>query len=178
MSYQRLLAVISMLGLHSASAAELPACDISETASVHFSSEESADVLAVSISGKPCYEATLVATIASENGERWYHYEARFKPHTAVHWEDPSLDKDAEQEANEFVADESFGLTSELPEWLPEAEYYDAHYQVIQISKSEYEELRQHNWVTYTHSIHYEGWRVIAFDRDEQRTIIVSEGTL
>ncbi|MEM7284234.1 MAG: hypothetical protein AAF438_21730, partial [Pseudomonadota bacterium] len=72
----------------------------------------------------------------------------------------------------------SLGITSELPPWLPNPDYYDSHYQVVQIDKEEYEMLRTKNWISYTHSVHYEGWRVVAFDPDNQRSIIVSEGTL
>jgi hypothetical protein len=114
----------------------------------------------------------------SESGNVLYEYEAKFKPLVAVHWEDSSLDKDAERLADRFVDPESFGLTGELPKWLPEADYYEANYQILQISRERYEELLRKKWITYTHSVHYEGWRVVAFDPENQTSIVVSEGTL
>ena len=119
-----------------------------------------------------------MVSISSADGSRLYEYEARFKPHVAVHWEDSSLDGDAQRLAGRFLESESFGLTSDLPRWLPEADYYEANYQIIQISKEDYEELLRKDWITYTHKVHYEGWRVVTFDPENQRSIIVSEGTL
>ena len=119
-----------------------------------------------------------MVSISSAGGSRLYEYEARFKPHVAVHWEDSSLDGDAERLADRFLETESFGLTSDLPQWLPEADYYEANYQIIQISKEDYEELLLKDWITYTHKVHYEGWRVVTFDPEGRRSIIVSEGKL
>ncbi len=178
MNYLRVLAAIFVLGFHSACADEYPACDIAETAQVQFSSDDSADVLSVIISGKPCYEATLVITIASENGAIWYRYEERFKQHVVTRWDNPLLDEDAQRLADRLTNQESFGLTSDLPIWLPKEEYYEQNYQTLEIEQARYEGLRNAKWVTYSHPIHYEGWKVIAFDQDKQDVVEVSGGGL
>ena len=173
-----LIVTIFLLACEPSAGGDYPDCDVSRQLQVSFSGPSSVDQLAITIQGSPCYEASLEVFIASATGARLYEYEARFKPHVAVHWEDSSLDGDAERLADRFVDSESFGLTSDLPRWMPEADYYEANYQIIQISKDDYEELRRKDWITYTHSVHYEGWRVVAFDPENQRSLIVSEGTL
>ena len=173
-----LAATVFLFSCESSAGDDYPDCDVSRQSLVSFAGPDSKDQLAVTIQGSPCYEASLTISIASATGTRLYEYEASFKPHTAVHWEEPGLDGVAERLADRLVDPESFSLTSGLPQWLPEADYYEANYQVIQISKEQYEELRTKDWVTYTHSVHYEGWRVVAFDPENQRSIIVSEGTL
>jgi hypothetical protein len=178
MTYLWGLAAISVLGLHSANADDYVNCSISEETQVHFSNLESMDILTVSVSGAPCYEATLAITISSENGARWYHYEAPFKKHVVTHWEDPLLDEAATQLVQRLTDHNSFGLTSELPIWLPDDEYYEDNYQTIRVEKTYYEELQNVEWITYSHPIHYEGWKVIAFDQSKQVLVEVSEGGL
>ena len=170
--------MISVLGLHSATADDYVNCSISKETQVHFSNPESLDILTVIISGAPCYEATLAITISADNGACWYHYEAPFKKHVVTHWEDPLLDEAAKQLIQRLTDQDSFGLTSELPIWLPEDEYYEDNYQTIQVEKAYYEELQNVEWITYSHPIHYEGWKVIAFDQSKQDLIEVSEGGL
>jgi hypothetical protein len=167
-----------LLACQSSASGDYPDCDISRQSQVSFEKPGAKDQLRVTIQGSPCYEASLAVSITSANGTRLYEYEARFKPLVASDWEDSSLDEDAERLAKRFIEPESFGVASDLPQWLPEADYYEANYQIIQISKEQYEELRTKDWITYTHSVHYEGWRVVAFDPENQRSIIVSEGTL
>ncbi len=157
---------------------DYPDCDISREFQVSIEEKGSKDQLLITIQGSPCYEASLIVSITSEDGDRLYEYIARFKPHTPTNWEDPNLGEDAKYIAERFADPISFGLTSELPVWMPEADYYEEHYQTIQVSREEYERLRQKSWITYTHLIHYEGWRVLAFDPENQRSIVVSEGTL
>ena len=167
-----------MLATESSAGGDYPDCDVSRQTQVSFAGADSKDQIAVTIQGSPCYEASLAVSITSATGTRLYEYEARFKPHVAVHWEDSSLAEDAERLADRFIEPESFGVASDLPPWLPEADYYEANYQIIQISKEQYEELRTKDWITYTHSVHYEGWRVVALDPENQRPIVISEGTL
>lgn len=173
-----LVVTVFLLACESSAGDGYPDCNVSRQSLVSFAAPDSTDQLEITIQGSPCYEASLAVSIASAEGIRLYEYEARFKPLVAAHWEDSSLAGDAERLADRFVDPESFGLTSDLPKWLPEADYYEANYQSIQIGKEEYEELRLKDWITYTHSVHYEGWRVVAFDPQNKRSIIVSEGTL
>lgn len=173
-----LLATAFLLACESSAGDDYPDCNIARQSQVSFAGADSDDQLAITIQGSPCYDASLSVSIASATGTQLYEYEARFKPHVAVHWEDSSLDADAERLAGRFVDPESFGRTSDLPQWMPESDYYEANYQIIQISREDYEDLRHKDWITYTHSVHYEGWRVVAFDPENQRSIIVSEGTL
>jgi hypothetical protein len=157
---------------------EYPDCSVTRESQVSFTGLDSNDRLSLTIKGSPCYEASLSVSITSDTGKVLYEYKSKFKPLVAAQWDDSDLDEDAEILADRFVDPAAFGLTNELPEWLPESDYYEANYQKIQISREDYEQLRLKRWVTYTHPIHYEGWRVVAFDPENQHSIVVSEGTL
>ena len=158
---------------------DYPDCEVTKESQVSFFGEDVADRLSVTISGSPCYEGSLDISITANDGRLVYHYEAPFSKHLIASWEDPSLLAERiERFTGRILGQESIGRTSDLPLWLPEADYYESNYQIIQISREDYEKLRRKEWITYTHSIHYEGWRVVAFDPENQRSIIVSEGTL
>jgi hypothetical protein len=136
-----LIVTTFLFACESSAGGDHPDCDISRQSQVSFAGPDSEDQLVITIQGSPCYEASLAVSIESATGTRLYEYEARFKPHVAVHWEDSSLNEDAERLADRFIEPESFSLTSDLPRWLPEADYYEAHYQIIQISREDYEAL-------------------------------------
>ena len=153
-----------------------PSCSVASKRNVPFTSWAGTDMLEVSINGNPCYEATLVLTITSEEGHRLYRYEAPFKLHVAAHWEDPDLAEDAKRLIQRFNDHVSFSKSSELPKWSSVEDYYEANYQVLQVDRAYYEMLLQQDWFVYTHKIHYEGWRVITFDRLKQQMVVVSEG--
>lgn len=178
MKFTIIAALFCACATQSACASDYPDCEIVEDVDVHFSRLDQPDHLTITVSGSPCYEATLTISVTTPDGELLYQYQAPFKRHTAVQWDDPSLDKDAERLVDRLLGDESFGLTSDLPVWLSEDDYYEANYQVLQIDQDYYEALRESRWVTFSHPIHYEGWKVVAFDRNKNETIVVSEGGL
>ena len=171
-----LTTAILILELIPAYGSDYPNCDISRETQVSFSNPDATDRLSITISGKPCYEASLTILITAQGGRQLYRYEAPFKLHVAIQWDDPGLDKDAERLANRLFDDYWFGLTSELPAWLAEEEYSEANYQIVQIGRDYYEALRESHWATYSHPIHYEGWRVITFDPGKNEAVVVSEG--
>ncbi len=133
-------------------------------------------MLSVSIEGKPCFEAMLVISIASENGAVWYRYEAPFKNHVVTHWEDPLINEDARRLAKQLTQPDLFRRTSALPEWLQGDEYPEMGYQEFQVDRARYEDLREANWITYDHPIHYEAVISIAFDQKKQEVVEVLEG--
>ena len=167
---------VSLLACQSFASSDYPNRDVSRMSQVSFEGSGTTDRLTIAIHGSPCYEASLAINISSANGTQLYKYESRFKPHVAVQWDDSRLDGDAEQLADRLVDPESFGLTSDLPPWRPDADYYEEHYQSIKISKEEYEKLRKGHWITYTHPIHYQGWRVaeLRHRRSAPRTTFAS----
>jgi hypothetical protein len=168
-----------VLGASLAYGDDYPSCEVTKESQISFSSQRATDSLSITISGSPCYEGSLDISIASNDGHLLYHYEAPFSKHLIASWEDPALlADDIERFTKRVLGQDSIGSTSDLPNWLPEADYYEDNYQILQISREDYEELRLKDWITFTHPIHYEGHRVIAFDPEYRRSIIVSEGTL
>lgn len=172
--------IVGLLALATSSANgdSPPDCDVSAVTLIPFSSDDATDRLSVAISGSPCYEASLVVSITTNDGRSVYRYEAPFKPHVATQWDYPGLAEVAQSLVNRFLDDISFSRTRDLPEWLPKDDYYEANYQEVQVDRAYYEELREQDWPVYTHLIHYEGWKVIAYDRNKGRTVVVSEGGL
>lgn len=173
-----LITTILVIGFIPAFGSEYPGCDVTKETQVNFSTSAATDRLSISISGQPCYEASLSITITAQDGRQLYSYEAPFKSHIAIQWDDPGIDADAEKFAVELFDDYRFGMTSDLPAWLPEDDYYESNYQVVQIERDYYEVLRENQWPTFSHPIHYEGWKVIAFDRGKNESVVVSEGGL
>ena len=167
-----LLAAVSAVG------ESYPGCLGGSQHNVPFTSEAATDILAVSIDGSPCYEATLEVSVTSEEGDQLYHYEARFKPHVVMHWENPELPEEANRLVRRFNNPISFSKANQLPKWLPKEDYYEANYQVLQVDRAYYDMLREQDWFVYTHLIHYEGWRVITYDRKKQKMVVISEGGL
>lgn len=159
-------------------AGDYPDCTIMKEIHAVFSNDKVEDILSVNIKGQPCYEAELLIQIRNIHRKILYKYTSRFKPHSAIPWDDPTLDKDANKFAEQVTRHDNFSSTKALPPWMPEDEYYEEFYQKIVVSKSYYEKLRKKNWVTFTHMNHYEGWQVIVFDREQQKAVLVSKGGL
>jgi hypothetical protein len=177
--YPLLAITLFLLGTSLAYGDKHPDCEVTKESQISFSSKDAADRLSMAISGSPCYEASLDISITANDGRLLYHYEAPLAKHLVAPWDDPGLlAEEVEWFASRILSQESIGRTSDLPVWLPKDEYYEANYQVIQVDRDYYEELREYDWIVYTHHIYYEGWRVIAYDQQQARTVVVSEGGL
>ena len=172
------LIILVALWTHAASADNYPECNTHKLAPITFSGKEIADSLSVTVTGKPCYKAFLNIQIKSNDGKFLYQYKAPLKKHLNVKWDDPSLDKAAIDFVMRLIRPDSFGLTSELPAWNSEKEYYEETYQVLKVTREYYEELLSKKWITYYHPIHSEGWKIIVFDVDKNETVEVSSGGL
>lgn len=168
--------VIFLLVVSPAFAGGLPNCSIHKESNIAFSSDDQLDVLLVSIEGAPCAKANLTIAIKNSNDDVIYSYQAPFKRHVAVHGNDSYLDRDALAFVDEVFAERQFSDTSQLPRWESKLEYWETNYQEIKISKSYYESLRNLNFPTFSHIIHYEGWRVLTYDTKRKEVIVVSEG--
>ena len=159
-------------------AGDYPDCNIMKETQIFFSNDKVKDILSINIKGQPCYDAELLIQIKDINGKILYKYSSRFKPHIAIQWDDPELDKDAMKFTEQSMKESNFKSTKALPSWMPEEDYYEEYYQEIMVSKSYYDNLRQKNWITFTHMNHYEGWQVVVFDREQNKVVIVSKGGL
>lgn len=159
-------------------ASQYPDCNIKTSSSANFSNDDKKDIITVTINGSPCYEGELSLSITNPDGKIIYNYTARFKLHTAVPWEDYKLDEVAKEVAAAMTKEAHFQSSKELPVWQPNDEYYEVNYQEIEVPKEYYNKLRQANWITFSHLTHYEGWRVIVYDRIEHKVVIVSNGGL
>lgn len=154
--------------------AQYPSCHIEKSAPIAFSSPD--DTLNVSVAGTPCYEATLTITIKGQDSAKLYEYSARFKQHTVVAWEDPDLGKVAEALVNDILVPAKKSTTAQLPPWAPQDEYYEEHYDVIQVTKERYNELRKQKLPIFRHPTHYEAWQSVIFDPNTRKAVVILTG--
>jgi hypothetical protein len=173
------LALFIVLGVlvPPATAATYPTCHLHKSRDVSFRDATSKDVLEVSIGTGPCYEATLTIVIRSHLGEVLYSYVAPFKRHIVTNWQDPSLDKDASEFVDEFVA-KGLLSSSDLPPYLEPNPYYDEHNGYIKVSKKVYEQVRAKPRPMLYHLTYYEGWQYAVFDEATKASLIIVTGGL
>lgn len=101
-----------------------PTCHMHKSRDVSFRNATSKDVLDVSIGTGPCYAATLTIIVRSVTGEVLYSYVAPFKRHTATHWEDRELDREAAQFVDDVIAG-GIQSSASLPPYLDPTPYYE-----------------------------------------------------
>jgi hypothetical protein len=157
---------------------ELPSCNIEKSSAMVFSNEIEMDTLSVKIKGTPCHKAELELKIINKTGDLVYKYKAPFKPYIAVQWDDPKLNVDADKLAESIFEGYHFGSTDKLPLWMPKPDYYDANYQELKVSKEYYLSLTSKSWSTFSHKDHYEGWKIITYNRDKHEAVLISAGGL
>jgi hypothetical protein len=162
---------------HAASAepASYPSCRIEQQAPIAFAAPEAADTLKVSVIGAPCYKGRLTIEITSRTGAKLYSYSADVKKHVVTQWDDPDLPASAEELVERIVAFEP-KTTADLPAWLPEDDYYEEHYETIEITQERYEALRKQRVPMFSHPTHYEEWQVVVFDPTVRKAVVILAG--
>ncbi len=154
-----------------------PSCRIEKTAELHFRNNTEKDSLRIEIAGNPCYEATLRILIKTKNGKDLYRYEAPFKPHTAVPWEDIEVPKDPEALINRILV-EGPKASANLPPYLPKEEFYGKYYNELVIDRDSYEHLRISGRPVFWHPTHYEEWSYVVYDEKQEKGIVFMKGGL
>jgi hypothetical protein len=167
------IAVASLMS--SGAAAAYPTCHLHKSRDVSFRDATSKDVLEVSIGTGPCYAATMTIVIRSNAGEVLYSYVAPFKRHTATHWEDAELDKEAVRFVDELIRN-GVGSSRELPPYLEPNAYAEENSGEIKISRKAYEQLRAKPRPMFEHANHYEGWQYVVYDKAKEEAVIVVTG--
>lgn len=159
-------------------ATDYPACNIEKTRAIAFSSSGPTDTFKIQIVGIPCYEATLSISVTNSKGVKVYKYEAPFKPHIPVDWEDPDLDRIADSFATYTLEKSYWGQSTDLPVWEYPTVFYDKNSTSVVVTQEQYEKYRKHITPVLWHHIHYEGWRHIVYDRKAESAVVVLEGGL
>lgn len=154
-----------------------PACHVAKTEEIYFRSYREKDVLAASINGNPCYEAILNITIKTRGGRHLYLYEAPFKPHVAIHWEDLRVPKDPQDFLN-FLFKEGMKRRQDLPPFISDEDFAERYNNRLEVGQKSYERLRRAQKPMFWHLTHYEAWRYVVYDEKEQKGIVVASGGL
>lgn len=152
-----------------------PSCHLHRTRDVSFRTNDSKDVLEISIGDGPCNRATLAIVVRTEEGEVLYSYIAPFLRHTAS--SDENLSKIAETFVDRTITN-AMQSTTNLPPFLESEAYYEKHNGVIIVARTEYEKLRRKARPMLYHLNYYEGWQYIVYDEKTNKSQIILEGGL
>lgn len=159
-------------------AAKYPGCDIEKTTTLHFRSTTETDTLRIKISGEPCYEAILHISITTKDGKSLYQYQAPFKPHTAVHWEDIQVPKDPETFMTLVLKGGVFKRGRDLPALESKEQFYEKFYNDLPADKGRYESIRSSDKPIFWHPTHYERWNYVVYDEKQARGTVLMQGGL
>ncbi len=154
-----------------------PACNITKTKNIHFRNYTETDVLFASIEGAPCHEAKLKITIKTRQGQIIYYYEAPFKPHIAVHWEDLEVPKDP-QDFLDRLFREGLKRSQDLPPFVSEKDFEDNYNNQLKVDPNLYERIRLARRPIFRHLTHYEEWRYVGYDDKTTKGIVIAIGGL
>lgn len=157
-------------------AAKYPSCNVEKTVGLQFRNATETDVLRIKISGDPCYEATFYISIATKDGKNLYQYQAPYKPHTAVHWEDLEVPKDPEALIELVLKGGVFKRSKELPAFVSKEHFYDNYYNELTTDNGSYEKLRSTEKPLFWHPTHYEEWVYVAYDEKQGKGIVFMRG--
>jgi len=116
--------------------------------------------------------------INSPEGKNLYNYRAKFKPHIAVHWEDPGLPEDARKLVDRIISDGFKQSTSNLPVYLAKEEFYEQYSNEIQINKDYYEKLRMSKRPIFPYLTQYEEWNYVVYDQKAGKGLVFMTGGL
>jgi len=150
-----------------------PECHVHRSKEVSFRERGSKDVLEISIGTGPCYAATLTIVVRTEYGDILYSYVAKFKQHTARHWQAPTLPDNAREFVEKSLS-RAIGTTASLPPYANADDYYEANSGRVQISESEYEQLRAEDRPVLFHMTAYETWQYVVYDPCTTKSRVVA----
>jgi guanyl-specific ribonuclease Sa len=159
-------------------AAKYPGCNVEKTAYIHFRNTTETDVLRIKISGDPCYEAILHISITTKDGKNLYQYQAPYKPHTAIHWEDLEVPKDPEALIELVLKGGVFRRGKDLPAFTSKEQFYDDYYNELTTEQRNYEKLRSTQKPLFWHPTHYESWNYVVYDKKQGRGLVFMRGGL
>jgi len=159
-------------------AAKYLGCDVEKTADLYFRDATEADVLRIKIKGEPCYEARLHISITTKDGKDLYQYQAPFKPHIAVHWEDIQVPKDPQAFIDLVLKGSTFKRGRDLPALESEEQFYEKYYNELPTDTGRYENLRLTEKPLFWHPTHYERWNYVVYDEKQGRGFVFMRGGL
>ena len=171
-------AVGMAVGGGAASSADEPSlaeCHVHQSKEVSFRERGSRDLLEMSIGTGPRYAATLAIVLRTDLGEVLYSYVERWKPHTAVNWQDPNLPDVAQQLVEDSLVD-SVGNTASLPAYADiGTEMFNPS---VEITESDYEALRSEGRPMLVHLTGYEMWQYVVYDPSVKAAKVIIEDGL
>src|SRR6266853_3055740 len=152
---------------------ETTPCNIRREKAISFSEDNPTDKIIVTIRGRTCDVAVERIRIVGSTGKLLYQYSEPLRNHFTR-----KINKaDTERAMDVILGEDQFQSTRALPVWQPKEQYYAANSQNISVSQEYYKDIRKRGWRTFSHHMGYEGYRVIVYDREQQKAIEVSSGS-
>jgi hypothetical protein len=173
------LVLVCVAGLASGVGGAAPAseCHLHKSKEVGFQSASSKDVLEVSIGTGPCRVATLSIVVRTDSGVVIYSYVAEFSRHVPDELNEATLEGDAKAFVESMF--DVWGVASaaeRLPAYQEPDAFEKEHLQSITVPKAVYEELRRKGQPVLCHPTYHEGSQCVAFDKSENKAIVVMSG--
>ncbi len=152
-----------------------PECHLHRSKEVSFRERGSKDVLEISIGTGPCYAATLTIVVRTGYGDVLYSYVAKFKQHTARHWQAPTLPDNA-REFVEASLSNAMRTTASLPPYVGDNGVADAVESQVDTTEGEYQQLRAEDRPVLFHMTAYETWQYVVYDPRTRKSKVVAVG--
>ena len=170
---ERILLISILMSFTVTALAQTTPCNVERQKAISFSQDTPTDKVIATIRGKTCDTAMTRIRILDATGRLLYRYSEPLK--NAFMRKITKADADRAMEV--ILGEDQFRSTSDLPEWQPEEQYYEANSQNVSVSEEYHKDIRNRKWRTFSHQVGYEGYRVIVYDREQQKTIEVSRGS-
>lgn len=166
--------VLTFLALlqNAEASSEKNTCDVFMSKEIDLIAAEAKATINVNVQGSPCYKASLNINVIL-NGSEKYTYQAPFKPHVAIHWEDLTL-KDVQHFVKGVLDESSISNCGELLS-IKLDEMDGWNYNKLLVSEQAYNSYNLDACTTFTHPVHYEAHRVIVIHNKNNNVVAISE---
>jgi hypothetical protein len=151
-------------------------CHVSRAAPVAFTGDQVLDTLTVIVAGQPCRDATVRLRITDKDGREVYLYEGILLEHMPYVVYEPDLEPLVSFFAEKVITDGFIRRTHDLPPWSPVEEYYDATNDIIIVSKTLYNSLRETSQPIFWHAAGDATWVHVVYDSRSQYGRIIMRG--
>ncbi len=151
-----------------------PSCEYSLEKKISFRSANASDLVKVAIGPGACHSAQLTISVRTKEGKTLYRYQAPFKKHTAVSWEDADLPKVAKKFV-EDTANDAIVSDAEMPVPVTRDALTEENHFLLVVSRTTYDRLRRTRQPVFYHATYYEGGVFLIFDPNTKRVARVIE---
>ena len=150
-----------------ASAEGHPNCSVEKSKTYEIYPNEFATIN-ISVEGSPCYKANMTLEVSSNNNVI-YSYQAHFKPHVSIMW-DELTESDVKEYVKRALKKSNIFACSDL-----EPLEHDVFYVKPLVDVHLYQQYKDSNCKAFHHQTHYEASKTIVLPRGLNKSIPINE---